>query len=88
MEKWNMLSLLKQKIDEKGGIVFCHAHFDKAFVITQETLEMCNEHMEVKWDLWKTVKEKYTPENLVERISISAENMINQGALLHERISM
>jgi cytosine/adenosine deaminase-related metal-dependent hydrolase len=35
--------------------------------------------MEVKWDLWKQVKEGYTQENLVERISLSAENFINQG---------
>ena len=40
---------------------------------------MCNEHMEVKWDLWKKVKEGYTHENLVERMSLSAENMINQN---------
>lgn len=79
MENWNLLELLKEKIAEKGGAVCCHAHFDKAYVITPETLEMTNQHMEVKWDLWKQVKEKYTPENLVERISISAENMIKQG---------
>ncbi|MCF7831247.1 hydrolase, partial [Candidatus Gracilibacteria bacterium] len=77
--KWNVLGLLREKIKAKGGPVSCHAHFDKAYVITPETLQMCNEHMEVKWDLWKQVKEKYTKENLVERISISAENMIAQG---------
>ena len=74
-----MLKLLEEKVKEKGGLVSCHAHFDKAFVITPETLQMCNDHMEVKWDLWKAVKEKYTQENLIERISISVENMINQG---------
>ena len=79
MEKWNLLALLKQKIDAKGGPVCCHAHFDKAYVITPETLEMCNKHMEVKWDLWKKVKEGYTHENLAERMSLSAENMINQN---------
>ncbi len=79
MEKWNMLKLLEEKVKEKGGLVSCHAHFDKAFVISPETLQMCNDHMEVKWDLWKAVKEKYTQENLIERISISVENMINQG---------
>ncbi|MCF7905853.1 amidohydrolase family protein [Candidatus Gracilibacteria bacterium] len=78
-EAWNLLELLKEKIKERGGLVSCHAHFDKAYVITPETLQMCNEHMEVKWDLWKDVKEKYTHENLVERISLSAENMIRQG---------
>jgi cytosine/creatinine deaminase len=79
MQKYDLLSLLKQKIEEKGGLVNCHAHFDKAYVITPETLTMTLEHMEVKWDLWKKVKEGYTHENLVERISLSAENMIRQG---------
>lgn len=80
MHKWDLTSLLKQKIEEKGGPVCCHAHFDKAYVITPETLQMTNEHMEVKWDLWKQVKAKYTHENLIERMSVSAENMIKQGA--------
>ena len=80
MEKWDLISLLKQRIEEKGGPICCHAHFDKAYVITPETLEMTNEHMEVKWDLWKKVKSEYTHENLIERMSISAENMIKQGA--------
>ena len=82
MEKWNLLGLLKQKIKEKGGPVSCHAHFDKAYVITPETLKMCEEHMEVKWDLWKKVKEGYTFDNLVERISLCAENMIRQGSTI------
>jgi cytosine/creatinine deaminase len=80
MEKWDLISLLKRKINENGGPVCCHAHFDKAYVITPETLEMTLEHMEVKWDLWKKVKEGYTHDNLVKRISLSAENMIRQGA--------
>ena len=80
MQKWNLIKLLKQKIAEKGGPVCCHAHFDKAYVVTPETLEMTLEHMEVKWDLWKKVKEKYTHKNLVRRMSISAKNMIKQGA--------
>lgn len=79
MQRWDLVQLLKNKIAEKGGPVCCHAHFDKAYVITPETLAMTLEHMEVKWDLWKEVKKKYTHENLVKRISLSAENMINQG---------
>ncbi|MCF7847198.1 MAG: amidohydrolase family protein [Candidatus Gracilibacteria bacterium] len=78
-DPWNMLELLKEKIAAAGGPVSCHAHFDKAYVITPEKLQMCNDHMEVKWDLWKEVKENYTHEDLVERISRSAETMIAQG---------
>jgi cytosine deaminase len=79
MYKWDLISLLKQKIAEKGGAVCCHAHFDKAYVVTAETLEMTNKHMEVKWDLWKAVKAKYTHKNLVKRMTLSAKNMIKQG---------
>jgi len=79
MHPWDLHSVLRQKIAEKGGLVSCHAHFDKAYVITPETLEMTLEHMEVKWDLWKKVKEGYTHKNLIERMCLSAENMIKQG---------
>jgi len=79
-EPWDMHTLLRQKITENGGIVSCHAHFDKAYVITEETLGMTQDSMEVKWDLWKKVKAEYTHENLVKRMCISAENMIGQGS--------
>lgn len=78
-EPWNMLEHLREKVAAAGGPVCCHAHFDKAYVVTPEKLKMCNEHMEVKWDLWKEVKENYTHDDLVERISRSAENFISQG---------
>ncbi|MFA5855297.1 MAG: amidohydrolase family protein [Candidatus Gracilibacteria bacterium] len=79
MQSWDLHTLLKEKIAAAGGPVSCHAHFDKAYVITPETLQMTVDSMEVKWDLWKKVKQGYTHENLVERMSLSAENMIAQG---------
>lgn len=79
MEPWDLNALLREKIAANGGLVSCHAHFDKAFVISPETLQMTLDSMEVKWDLWKEIKEGYTHENLIKRMSISAENMINQG---------
>lgn len=82
IEKWDLLGLLRQKIAERGGVVCGHAHFDKAYVITPETLQQTNDHMEVKWDLWKSVKEKYTHEDLVTRISRMTESMIRQGSTL------
>jgi cytosine/adenosine deaminase-related metal-dependent hydrolase len=79
MESWDMHSLLRQKIQENGGPVSCHAHFDKAYVIAADTLQMTVDSMEVKWDLWKKIKQGYTRENLVKRMSLSAERMIAQG---------
>ena len=80
MQAWDLHSLLRKKIAENGGIVSCHAHFDKAHVITAETLEMTLDSMEVKWDLWKKIKEGYTHENLIKRMCISAEKNIAQGS--------
>ncbi len=82
MEPWDLHALLREKITANGGLVSCHAHFDKAYVISPETLEMTLDSMEVKWDLWKQIKEGYTPENLIKRISLSAERMIAQGCTL------
>ncbi len=82
MEPWDLHQLLRDKIKENGGPVCCHAHFDKSHVITPETLEMTNHSMEVKWDLWREIKEKYTHEDLMHRMSIQAEKLIDQGCTL------
>lgn len=79
---WNLIELLKQKIAENGGGVVGHAHFDKAYVITPEMLKETEKHMEVKWDMWKQLKENYTHEDLVTRISRAVEKMISQGITL------
>jgi cytosine/adenosine deaminase-related metal-dependent hydrolase len=81
-QPWDLISLLKQKIAEKGGGVCGHAHFDKAYVITPEMLAQTEAHMEVKWDLWKNLKENYTHDDLVTRISRAVEKMISQGITL------
>lgn len=78
-ESWNMLQHLEDQIAKSGGLVSCHAHFDKAYVITPETLKMSEDHMEVKWELWKKVKQSYTHADLVERISRVTQMMIDQG---------
>ncbi|MBT6068243.1 amidohydrolase family protein [Candidatus Peregrinibacteria bacterium] len=80
MEPWDLHAVLRQKIKEKGGIISCHAHFDKSHVVTPETLQMCLNDMEVKWDLWKQIKENYTHEGLIRRMSIAVEKMIGQGS--------
>ena len=82
MEKWDLLSKLKERVQANGGPVNCHSHFDKAYVITEETLNMCLADMETKWDLWADVKSKYTLENLKQRMRISADNYVKQGCKL------
>lgn len=82
MEPWDLHKLLREKITEKGGPVSCHAHFDKSHVITPETLEMTLDSMEVKWDLWRQIKEGYTHEDLLKRMSVHVEKFIAQGSTI------
>lgn len=82
MEPWDLPALLKQRIKDRGGIVSLHAHFDKSHVITEEALDRTRDSMEVKWDLWKSVKEKYTREDLKRRMRLCADKMLAAGSTL------
>lgn len=78
-EPWDLLAHLKQLIEDKGGPVCCHAHFDKAYVINQGNLHIADFSMEQKWDMWQAVKKNYTMEDVVTRMSRAVENLIAQG---------
>jgi len=78
-QPWNLhLSFLKQ-VEARGGLANHHAHFDKAYLINAENLRLSQVDMEKKWELYRYLKESYTHEDLVERISRGVEKMIEQG---------
>src|SRR5205085_2502737 len=56
-----------------------HAHFDKAYLINPDNLKLGMVDMQKKWALYKYLKESYTFEDLVERISRGVQKMIDQG---------
>ena len=62
-----------------GGYASYHAHFDKAYLISLENLKLGQVDMQKKWELYKYLKENYTHDDLVERISRGVESMINFG---------
>lgn len=68
-----------QKVAAKGGFVNCHAHFDKAFIITEDNLQQSQISMEAKWQLYKKIKQSYTPEDLRNRIRRCMKIMVKQG---------
>ena len=47
-----------EEINQNGGFVNCHAHFDKAYFITREGLEKSMVPMEEKWRMSDGIKEK------------------------------
>jgi hypothetical protein len=78
-EPWNLKLNFLDAVERLGGVANHHAHFDKAYLITAETLELTQVNMEKKWELYRSLKENYTFDDLVERISRGLQTMIQQG---------
>ncbi len=78
-EPWNLQLPFLNEVERLGGLANHHAHFDKAYLVTKENLQLGQVDMQKKWELYKHLKENYTHEDLVERISRGLETMINQG---------
>lgn len=76
---WDMKAEFLNLVEELGGFACYHAHFDKAYLISMENLRLSMEDMQKKWTLYKHLKESYTHEDLIERISRGLEKMISQG---------
>jgi cytosine/creatinine deaminase len=79
-EQWNLKLHFMDAVERRGGLANHHAHFDKAYLITMENLRLSQVDLQKKWELYKYLKENYTYEDLVERISRGVETMIDQGA--------
>lgn len=78
-EPWNLKLHFLEMVEKMGGIANHHAHFDKAYLINMENLRLSQVDMTKKWELYKYLKENYTHDDLVERISRGVETMIAQG---------
>lgn len=78
-EPWNLKRVCLEMAAKNGGFSNYHAHFDKAYLITEENLKLSQVDMQKKWHLYRYLKENYTHEDLVQRISRAVESMIDQG---------
>ena len=78
-EPWNLQLDFLQAAEKMGGFANHHAHFDKAYLINKENLRLGQVDMQKKWELYKYLKENYTHDDLVERISRGVKTMIKQG---------
>lgn len=79
VEAWNLKHEFMNLVKQNGGFACYHAHFDKAYLISMENLKLSQVNLQKKWDLYKYLKENYTKEDLIERISRGVETMIQQG---------
>src|SRR4051812_41170174 len=55
-EPWNIQLRFMQKVEQLGGFASHHAHFDKAYLITMESLRLSQVDMQKKWELYKFLK--------------------------------
>lgn len=78
-QPWNMRAHFLEAVASSGGIANHHAHFDKAYLINRDTLRLSQVDMTKKWELYRYLKENYTHDDLVERISRGVETMVEQG---------
>lgn len=77
---WDMQAEFLRLVAEHGGFASYHAHYDKAYLISLDNLRMSMVDMQKKWGLYKHLKENYTREDLVDRISRGVQKMVDQGA--------
>ncbi len=78
-QPWNLRLHFMEAVEKLGGIANHHAHFDKAYLVNMENLRLSQVDMQKKWEIYRYLKENYTHDDLVERISRGLETMIEQG---------
>ena len=76
---WDMKSAFLERVHRRGGFTCHHAHFDKAYLINEQNLELSQRDMQEKWRLYRELKRGYHYEDLFARISRGVETMIEQG---------
>lgn len=79
-QPYDLTTLFLEKVKAKGGFVNCHAHFDKAFYITEAGLAQAMVDMEVKWRMSDDIKKNSTIEQMADRIRKGLDSMVQQGA--------
>lgn len=77
---WDLRARFLELVRQRGGWSNHHAHFDKAYLISPANLALGFADMEKKWELYRHLKENYTHEDLVERISRALQIVIDQGS--------
>tara|TARA_Y100000592_G_scaffold38385_1_gene60785 strand:+ start:10977 stop:11903 length:927 start_codon:yes stop_codon:yes gene_type:complete len=74
-----MKDFFLKEIREKGGFKCHHAHFDKAYLMNPERFLKSQASLQEKWILYRELKENYTQEDLVKRMSKCVDNLLEQG---------
>merc|ERR1719498_1655703 len=77
---WDLRARFLELVRQRGGWSNHHAHFDKAYLISPANLALGFADMEKKWTLYRHLKENYTHEDLVERMTRALQFVVDQGS--------
>ena len=73
-----MKDFFLEEIRKRNGFSCYHAHFDKAYLINKENFIRSQSSLQDKWKLYREFKEKYTEDDLLNRMSRCISNMLSQ----------
>ncbi len=79
---WDLKTQMLEAINQNGGFVNCHAHFDKAYYITKEGLDKSMVDMEVKWRMSDDIKKASSQQEIENRIRTALDVLVAQGCKL------
>jgi cytosine deaminase len=68
-------------VHDRGGYADNHGHYDKSYLTTFDTLELGQMPMQDKWRLYRQLKENYTHDDLIERITRCVEFRESHGVV-------
>lgn len=73
---------LINKIQERGGFINAHAHFDRAFTVTEDNMEkVVNYHLFDKWEFVDKFKKSATTEDYLKNIVSAIRGQIHHGVV-------
>jgi len=75
----NTKQILLDKIQQNGGWVNTHAHFDRAYTIDETTFKQVYAPLKEKWSIVDQVKRQSSVDQIFERMAKATELMLTQG---------
>tara|TARA_Y100000114_G_C11749644_1_gene323536 strand:+ start:959 stop:1999 length:1041 start_codon:yes stop_codon:yes gene_type:complete len=77
---FNPNTLLLEKIKEKGGFINAHAHFDRAYTVTEDNMEkVVNYHLFDKWKFVDSFKKNASTAKYFSNITTAIAEQIKYG---------
>ena len=70
------------KIHEAGGFINSHAHFDRAYTVTEDNMEkVVNYHLFDKWKFVDNFKKQAEPSTYINNMMTAVDQQIEQGVV-------